>query len=87
MNVAMMLFGIALVKLPGRNFARFLFILFAFYCLIIRTAWQSKMYEFMQKDMRKNEIKSIQELLDKKYDLHMSPHYKDAFKDISIVKR
>lgn len=48
-NILRIFFGISQVSMPGRNFSRFLAMLFILYCLIIRTAWQSKMFEFMNK--------------------------------------
>lgn len=45
LNVIIIFFGLSQVKLPNRNFARYLMILFIFVYLIIRTAWQGKMFE------------------------------------------
>jgi hypothetical protein len=61
LNIAVNFFGLGQIVLPRRNFARFLVMVFILYCLIIRTAWQSKMFEFMQKEMRKSEVKSMEE--------------------------
>src|SRR5690349_9717611 len=63
LNVVQIFFGISQAVLPRRNFARYLTMLFILFCLIIRTAWQGKMYEFMQKDIRKPEIQTINEIL------------------------
>lgn len=49
LNVAVIFSGSSLTTLPTKNFSRFLVISFVIYSLIIRTAWQSKMYELMQK--------------------------------------
>lgn len=51
-------------KVPGRNFARFLLILFIIWSLIFRTCYQSKQFEFMQADMRKAGVTSFAEFLD-----------------------
>jgi hypothetical protein len=61
LNVAAHFFGLGQIEIPQRNFARFLVMMFILYCLIIRTTWQSKMFEFMQKEMRKPEVKTIKE--------------------------
>lgn len=63
LNLLMIVFGIAQKTLPGRNFARFLVMTFILFCLIMRTAWQGKIFEFMQKDMRRPEVKSIEEMI------------------------
>jgi hypothetical protein len=59
-------FGIGVTRLPTRNFARYLFMVFTLYCLIIRTAYQGKMYEFLNKDMRKPTAKTMDDIADMK---------------------
>ena len=53
-------------RTPGRNFARFILILFIFWSLIIRTCHQSMLYELMQADLRRPTIKTIEELFQSK---------------------
>jgi hypothetical protein len=55
------------VKTAGRNFARFIFTLFVIWCLIIRTCYQSKMFELLQLDPRKPEVKTINELFQRNF--------------------
>lgn len=57
-------------KVPGRNFSRFILMLFIIWCLIIRTCYQSGMFKYLQKDVRKPEIKSIVELIEKNFTFH-----------------
>lgn len=87
LNVAAHFFGISLKVLPGRNFARFLLTTFALYCLIIRTAWQGKSFEFMQKEMRKPEVKSIDELIEKNFTFFMFDAFSYYFAEIDFVER
>lgn len=49
-------------RVPGRNFSRFMLILVIFWSLHIRTCYQSKMFEFLQADMRKPGISTRSEL-------------------------
>jgi hypothetical protein len=49
LNVTMIFFGISQIVLPRKVFTRVLTMLFILFCLIIRTAWQSMMFEFMNK--------------------------------------
>lgn len=72
LNVVMIFFGISQISLPGRNFARFLTMTFILYCMIIRTAWQGKSFEFMQKDMRKPEVKSIEEMIQNNFTFYVT---------------
>lgn len=54
-------------KLPGTNFARFLVTLFIIWSLIIRTCHQSELFKYLQQDLRKPTIKSVQELIEKNF--------------------
>lgn len=79
MTLTQTFFGIGLVQTPGRNFARFLFMSFVLYCLVIRTAYQGKMYEFLAEDIRKPTIKTVQELFDAKIPIVTSQLEADYF--------
>lgn len=85
LNVLRIFFGASQIKSPGRNFARFLAMLFIIYSMIIRTAWQGKMFEFMQKEMRKAEVKSISEMSAKNFtffiqlNFFLNNNYRDLF--------
>lgn len=71
LNVAAIFFGIAQLKLPSRNFPRFLVMVFILYTLIIRTAWQSKNFEFCQGDFAKPGVTSINQIIQKNYPLYL----------------
>ena len=63
------------VQTPARNFARFLFILFVIWSLIIRTCHQSMLFELMQADLRKPTIETLDEFFTSDltlYDLNSS---------------
>lgn len=61
---AQIFFGIGLVHVADRNFARYHFMIFTLFCLIIRTAYQGKMFEFMTTDVRKPSVEICQDILD-----------------------
>lgn len=65
-NLTSIFFGISVTRLPGRNFARFLFMLFTLYCLIVRSAYQGKMFEFLKVDVKKPTANSVDDLVDMK---------------------
>ena len=46
-------------RTPGRNFARFIFILFVVWSLIIRTCHQSMLFQLMQADIRRPTIDEV----------------------------
>lgn len=52
---------------PGRNFARFLLMMFIIWSLVIRTCYQSKLYQYLQADMRKSRVRTIREVLDQNF--------------------
>jgi hypothetical protein len=63
LNFFGIIFGIGQMRLPTKNFARFLLMLFLFLCLILRTCHQSMLYDLMQKDLRQPEIETIEEAI------------------------
>jgi len=64
LNIMVAFVGGAQSTLPRRNFARFLLMLFIFVSLIIRTCYQSKLFTYLQADIVKTEIQSIDELIE-----------------------
>lgn len=55
------------VRTAGRNFARFIFTLFVLWCLVIRTCYQSKMFENLQTDPRKAQPKTVKDLFERNF--------------------
>ena len=76
-NVISIFFGIAQTRLPDRNFSRFILTIFIFFCLIFRTCFQSKFFEFMTTEPRWPPPKTIQDVIEREYqvfalDAHLS---------------
>jgi hypothetical protein len=67
LNVASMFLAGGQHRVPGRNFARFLLVMFLMWSLIIRTCYQSILYKNLQQDMRKPMIKTFDELNEKNF--------------------
>ncbi|KAG5672231.1 hypothetical protein PVAND_002373 [Polypedilum vanderplanki] len=67
LNVVSIFFGIALKKIAKENVSRILLILFIWFCLIFRTCYQSKMFEFMTSEMRKPSPQTINELFEQNF--------------------
>ncbi|KAG5671269.1 hypothetical protein PVAND_001475 [Polypedilum vanderplanki] len=61
-NALGIFFGISQLRLPKESFCRVILIIYIWFCLIIRTCWQSKMFEFMTSDMRKPLPASIEDI-------------------------
>lgn len=87
MNVTHIFFGLSQVKMPGRNFARYLAMLFVIYSLIIRTAWQGKMFEFMQEDLVHPGVQSLDEMIERNFSLHVDVTFKLYFQHSDLMQR
>lgn len=62
--------GGALHKLPGRNFSRFLLATFVLYSMVLRSAYQGAMFNFMRMEEQPQEVKKIFELARNKFDFY-----------------
>ena len=72
LNVVAIFMGIGQILLPRRNVARFLFMCFVLFCLIMRTAYQGMYFEFLTSDKTKKPIASIEEMEDKNITVYIS---------------
>jgi hypothetical protein len=71
-NVVAIFFGMGLKKHSAHNFGRIIMIIFVFFCLIIRTAYQGVQFEMMYREMRKPPVKSVDELHEKNYTIYFN---------------
>lgn len=69
MNVVSIFFGISQTRLPIESFPRFILVLFIFFCLIFRTCYQNKIFQFMTSNPRKMPPKTIEGLIDRNYNV------------------
>ncbi|KAL7051753.1 hypothetical protein ACKWTF_004597 [Chironomus riparius] len=76
LNVLSIFFGIPQYKLPRTNFARFLLIMFVFFCLIFRTCFQSKMFEFLSSEPRKAPPKTVEDLIERNYSINLIEYFR-----------
>jgi hypothetical protein len=63
-NMLIAILGTSQNRLPMGTFARFLLMNFLILCLIIRTAYQGKLFEVMKASVKHSEPKTIAEMLD-----------------------
>ncbi|CRK91814.1 CLUMA_CG005439, isoform A [Clunio marinus] len=87
LNVIIAFFGLGQTILPRRNFARFLLIMFILYSLIIRTAYQGKSFEFLQKDMKRKGVQTVKDLFDKNYTIYTNKFLQTEWKTADIIKQ
>lgn len=62
LNIVFIFFGLGQMKVPEKWYPRFLLMSFIVFCLIFRTCYQSKLFEFMTTDMRKLSPETIDDL-------------------------
>lgn len=87
LNVLAAFFGCSQIVCPGRNFARFLLMAFILFSLVIRTAYQGKMFEFLQKEIRKPTVDSLEEMLDDNFTFWVRPDYRFYYNDSELAQR
>jgi hypothetical protein len=71
-NFVAVIFGLGQTVLPRKSIARFLLMMFIILCLILRTCHQSLLYTLMQAEIRKPELETIDEAIEKGYTLYVS---------------
>lgn len=86
LNVLRIFFGQA-STFPSRNFARFLLLEFILFSLIIRTAYQGKTFEFLQKEMRKETVKTVEEMIKENFTFYVEHAFKKLYNDSEIATR
>lgn len=72
LNVMRIFFGLSLEKLPKKTFARFVLTMFVLFCVVFRTCYQSKMFDFLTSEQRKEPPKSIEDLIKNNYTMYVS---------------
>lgn len=87
LSVARIFFGVSLEKIPTRNFTRLLIMFATLYCLIIRTAYQGKMFEFLQKNISKPQIGSIDEMIEQNFTFYMLYESNEYLLNTDFLKR
>jgi hypothetical protein len=61
-NIVSIFFGVAQFRVPTENFSRIILVIFIFFCLIIRTAYQGVQFDMMTNDIRKPLPKTFPDL-------------------------
>jgi hypothetical protein len=87
-NVVCIFFGISQTQLPTANFPRFILVIFIYFCLIFRTCFQSKFFEFMTSEPRRSPPKTLQDVFDRQYGIYqMSTNGEQSSKDFYLGPR
>ena len=89
LNVVGIFMGIGQLLLPQRNISRFLFTNFLLFCLIMRTAYQGKYFEFITSNMNKKQIASVDELREKNFTVYVDFDefiYEEKYAEFEILE-
>lgn len=83
LNTISLLFGGAVTALPKRNFARTVFIIWIFSCIVVRSAFQGSLFEYIQKLRNAPSASTLTDLIDRNYTLYMSTAVFQLFRNTS----
>lgn len=88
LNIFRIIFGIGQTKLPEKNFSRIILISFLLWCLVIRTAYQGKLFEFTTSAIRKPEMKTLKEVEERNIILYVPDDSSEKMLDYvsSVIK-
>jgi len=69
-HIFQIFFGVSEKRSPKENFLRIIFTSFIFWCLVMRTAYQGKLFEFTTTAMKKPEMKTLEDLRIRNFTLY-----------------
>jgi Ligated ion channel L-glutamate- and glycine-binding site len=87
LNLFIAFIGGAQKKLPGRNFARFLLMMFLMYSLVVRTIYQASFYELLRSNKRHNTVQSIDEMIEKDFKFYTDKSSLDVYQGSQGMKQ
>jgi len=80
-------FGGSLHVLPQRSTPRILLSTFILYCIVIRTVYQGFLFTFLQSDDRQSPVMTMDDVLDRHFDVYMYPVYVEHSKHLKFFSR
>lgn len=83
LNTVSLLFGGAVTVLPKRNFARTVLIIWIFGCIVLRSAFQGSLFEYIQKPRNLPSADTLAELIAGNYTLYMNTATFQLFQNTS----
>lgn len=83
LNTISVLYGGTLTILPRRNFARTILVIWIFGCIVLRSAFQGSLFEYIQKPRNSPSATTFPELIERNYTLYMSTSIFQLFKNTS----
>jgi hypothetical protein len=87
LNMMNVFFGGTLHVLPSKSASRLLLATFVIYCLVMRTIYQGLLFKFLQADERQPPVMTVDELLEKNFQVFMQPVYVEHSKHMKFFAR
>lgn len=86
LNVIVGFFGGSQTKLPRRNFARYLLIMFLMYSLVIRTLYQASYFQLLKSNIKRGEVQSIDEMVQEEFNFYVYYGIEDLVNATGAIK-
>jgi hypothetical protein len=79
--------GGGMITLPGRNFARFILMMYIWFALIVRTGYQGVQFDMMLKEMRPKDVETIDEVIANNYTIYFNKDWLQTVQEMDFIKR
>lgn len=86
LNIFIAFIGGSQTKLPKRNFARFLLMMFLMYSLVIRTLYQASFFELLKSSKPHKEVQTIEEMVENDFTFNVPYGNADLFNGTESIK-
>lgn len=78
-NLLMIIVGGSINTLPKQNFPRMLIMTFILFCIVMRTVYQSQMFNYLQAGDNKKMVKTLEDMDERGFDFHILVSPGDSF--------
>ncbi|CAO1425859.1 unnamed protein product [Diamesa serratosioi] len=86
-NMLLIFVGGSQTNLPGRNFSRFLLMIFLLFCLVQRTLHQGSLYQFLKSENSAPPVQSINEMIEKEFEFFTFAAFEEFTHSSKIYER
>lgn len=86
MNMVVGIVGGSQQVLPKKSSARIILISFLLFCLIKRTLFTAALYQFLQSDIRKPPLSTLEDIVNKKFTVYYYPAFDSIAKNFRFYR-
>lgn len=83
--IVVILFGGSTTRIPQENALRMILMMFILFCLVMRTAYLTEMFNFLQSGTSRGVVESLNEMEELKFALHV-PFFMEFFVPLKEIK-